>query len=99
MKVFLIQQKQLEELSNQERIKSVSIQRVDIKKWIPLFEVYMQGENTEIVSLRVQSREEVRSWADLRLLAEWLKTEFGVERCTLLLNEMGKTNGVQDGKT
>ena len=86
MRVFLIQQKQLEEVSSQGRIKRVSIQRMDHKKWLPLFEI-IQGEQTITASLRVQSREEARTWADLRLLADWLREGFGITRCELLLGE------------
>lgn len=88
MQVFLIPQKQLEEEVNRGRLQAVSIQRVEIKKWFPLFEVGDDAENVVVCSLRVQATEEVRYWADLRLLVEWLREKCGVESCELLLSDV-----------
>ena len=87
MQVFLIPQKQLEEEVKRGRLQAVSIQRVDVKQWLPLFEVGDDAENVVMCSLRVQATEEVRYWADLRLLVEWLRDKCGVERCELLLSD------------
>ncbi|MDU8491398.1 transcriptional regulator [Pseudomonas syringae pv. actinidiae] len=103
MKVFLILQKQLEELHQQNKILSASIQRIEQKQWFPLFTV-IGGDGAEICcSLRVQSEERVRkgegvrTWADLRLLAEFMRDKLGIQRCELILTdfelpEIGATN-------
>lgn len=88
MQVFLIPQKQLEEEIRKGRLQAVSIQRVATKQWFPLFEVGDDRENVVTCSLRVQAKEEVRYWADLRLLVEWLREKCGVENCVLLLSEL-----------
>ena len=87
MKVFLIQQKQLEELNVNKKIVKSSIQRIGVKRWLPLFEVLGEDGNTVTCSLRVQVNEEVRTWADLRLLAEWLRDKLCITECVLYLND------------
>lgn len=87
MKVFLIQQKQLEELNDQKKVLKASIQRIGLKKWLPLFEVIGADGVTVTCSLRVKVNEEVRTWADLRLLAEWLKDKLCIYECVLYLND------------
>ncbi|MCC4593968.1 hypothetical protein LL974_22835, partial [Xanthomonas campestris pv. cannae] len=86
MRVFLILQRQLEDLFNKNAVTKTSIQRMESKQWIPLFEVI--GTNgTFTCSLRLQPSENVRTWANLTLLAEWLRERFGVESCDLLLSD------------
>ncbi|HCA3195733.1 TPA: hypothetical protein MN540_005041 [Klebsiella pneumoniae] len=87
MRVYLILQKQLEEMYSEKRIVGYSIQRMDQKRWIPIFDVKNDGENIISCSLRVQSGEGVRTWADLRLLAEWLKNDFSVNKLELYLDD------------
>ncbi len=87
MRVYLILQKQLEEMHSDKRIISYSIQRMDQKRWIPIFEVKSEDGKTISCSLRVQSGEGVRTWADLRLLAEWLKNDFYVNKLELFLDD------------
>ncbi|KAF1008128.1 MAG: hypothetical protein E5299_01975 [Burkholderia gladioli] len=90
MRVFLILQRQLEGLHRDKKIKRVSIQRLDAKQWIPLFEITGIGEDrdqTITCSLRVQSANKVRTWANLTALAEWLKERFAVEACELVLTD------------
>lgn len=87
MKVFLIQQKQLEEMSSKKRLIRTWIQRLEEKKWLPLFEVISDDGQTVCCSLRVKDTGEVRTWADLRLLAEWLREKLSIERCELLLTD------------
>jgi hypothetical protein len=87
LRVYLILQKQLEEMHSDKRIISYSIQRMDQKRWIPIFEVKSEDGKTISCSLRVQSGEGVRTWADLRLLAEWLKNDFYVNKLELFLDD------------
>lgn len=87
MRVFLILQRQLEDLFHKDRVKRTSIQRMDEKQWVPLFEVIDTDGRTITCSLRLQSSVSVRSWANLTLLVEWLREKFSVERCDLLLSE------------
>jgi hypothetical protein len=94
MQVFLIPQKQLEQVVQQQRLVSVSIQRVELKKWLPLFQVKDEAGRVVTCSLRLQASEEVRYWADLRLLAEWLRDKCDVERCELVMTDFNlKTGG------
>jgi len=100
MKVFLIQQKRLEELRRDKKVLMVSIQRIELKKWMPLFEVMGDDGIVVTCSLRPQSKEEVRTWADLRLLAEWLRVELAFNRCQLILDNLSvPTIGADDGKS
>jgi len=87
MKVFLIQQKQIEELNDQGKLLGTSIQRFEEKKWVPLFRVVSEDGQQVTCSLRVKDTGEVRIWADLRLLAEWLREKLAIQRCELLLND------------
>lgn len=87
MRVFLILQRQLEDLFHKEKVRRTSIQRMDEKQWIPLFEVIDTDGRTITCSLRLQSSGSVRSWANLTLLVEWLREKFSVERCDLMLSE------------
>ena len=99
MKVFLIQQKRLEELRRDQKVLMVSIQRIEMKKWMPLFEVMGDDGIVVTCSLRTQSKEQVRTWADLRLLAEWLRVELAFKRCQLILDNLSvPTIGAEDGK-
>lgn len=86
MRVFLILQRQLEDLFNKNEVTKTSIQRMNAKEWIPLFEV--NGTNGSFTcSLRLQASDNVRTWANLTLLAEWLRDRFAVECCDLLLSD------------
>ncbi|CAZ15886.1 putative kora protein (plasmid) [Xanthomonas albilineans] len=87
MRVFLILQRQLEDLFHKDKVTKTSIQRMGQKQWIPLFEVIDTDGSTITCSLRLQSSSSVRSWANLTLLVEWLREKFGVERCDLLLSD------------
>lgn len=93
MQVFLIPQKQIEEEIRRGRLQAVKIQRVATKQWFPLFEVGDDAANVVVCSIRVQAKEEVRYWADLRLLVEWLREKCGVESCVLLLSEFNPKPG------
>ncbi|QIE30485.1 KorA family transcriptional regulator [Caballeronia sp. SBC2] len=93
MHVFLILQKQLEHVVQQQRLVSVSIQRVEMKKWLPLFQVKDETGRIVTCSLRLQASEEARYWADLRLLAEWLREKCGVERCELVMTDFNLKTG------
>jgi len=84
--VYLLLQKQIEDLHKDEKIVSFAIQRIDQKKWLPLFFV-KEGNEVIKCSLRLQVNKEVRTWADLRLLTKFLIELFGVERCELLLTD------------
>lgn len=100
MKVFLIQQKKLEELANEKKIISAQIIKIDAKVWMPLFEVESSNGGAAITcSLRVQQREEVRTWADVRLLAEFLHTKLGIEECLLVLKQIDLFEPPQSGDT
>ena len=87
MKVFLIQQKRLEELKTGTKIRGTKIQRVAEKKWLPLFDVLSDDGEIVCCALRVKDTGEVRTWADLRLLAEWLRDKLEIVRCELLLTD------------
>jgi hypothetical protein len=93
MQVFLILQKQLEQIVQQHRLVSVSIQRVALKQWLPLFQVKDATGTIVTCSLRLQASEEARYWADLRLLAEWLREKCGVERCELIMTDFNLKTG------
>jgi len=93
MQIYLIPQRQLEDEAKRGRLQAVSIQRVDSKQWFPLFEIGDDRANVVVCSVRVQAKEEVRYWADLRLLVEWLREKCGVESCSLLLSDWNPKPG------
>ncbi|WP_225776480.1 transcriptional regulator [Pseudomonas sp. Marseille-Q5115] len=99
MKVFLIQQRKLEEIGKDRKILSASIIRIDKKVWMPLFEVMTSTGETVTCSLRVQEREEVRTWADVRLLAEFLHKKLGIEECRLVLKQWDSFQQSEPGET
>ncbi|EGK1499057.1 transcriptional regulator [Escherichia coli] len=87
MRVYLILLKQLEEVFNQNKVVRIAIQRMDKKKWIPLFDVKNSEGGVITCSLRVQSGEGVRTWADLRILADMLRDDFNAREVGLFLDE------------
>ncbi len=87
MKAFLITQKYLMLERDQGHVANVIIQRVSEREWIPLFTLELSDGETVMCSLRIMEREEVRKWADLNRLAEWVRNEFEIYTCTLSLTD------------
>lgn len=87
MKAFLITQKYLMLERDQGHVSSVTLQRVSEREWIPLFNLELSEGETVTCSLRIMEREEVRKWADLNRLAEWIRNEFQIYTCTLSLTD------------
>ena len=96
MRIYLILQRQLEELFNSGKVKRITIKRLDAKQWFPLFEVSGAGEEIITCSLRVQASPDVRTWANLTLLAEWLLEKFEVEKCELILSEASPPSSIEE---
>jgi len=85
--VILISQRQLEEFVAANKIGWVKIHGLSKRKWYPVFEVEEGGKTYEY-TIRVLARQEVRYWADLRLLVHWLRFECGVVETQLILSDL-----------
>jgi len=86
MQVFLILLKQLKAIQQEGGIKTVVIYRLDQKRWMPVFNVIGQDGEEMACSIRLQSSQRARTWVDLTRLAAWLRSEFAVEHCELVLS-------------
>jgi hypothetical protein len=86
MQIFLIPQRQLEQLVAAKKIRRVSIHGLAERQWFPVFETD-EGGTKSFCSVRVQAKEEVRYWADLRLLVRWLRVECGFTEALLILKD------------
>jgi len=84
--IFLIPQRQLEQLIEANKVRRVFIQGLAEKQWFPVFET-REGGAKSLCSVRVQAKPEVRYWADLRLLVRWLTVDCGFVEARLNLNE------------
>jgi hypothetical protein len=84
--IFLIPQRQLEQLIEANKVRGVSIHGLAEKQWFPVFETRDQGK-TSLCSIRVQATAEVRWWADLRVLVRWLTVECGFTEARLILKD------------
>ncbi|ECP2897179.1 TPA: transcriptional repressor KorA [Salmonella enterica subsp. enterica serovar Saintpaul] len=84
-RLYLVLQSQILELFEAGKVKEVTIERVSLKKWYPVFLIDDEQLGQIACSIRVNKEHELRTWADLRLLAEFLKDKCGVEECRLNL--------------
>ena len=86
-KIYLLQQFQLIEYCEQKKVEKVEIERISLKKWYPIF--YVNGGSGEIVrcSSRPEKINDLRTWADLRVLADFLNKQCGIDECLLKLSD------------
>jgi hypothetical protein len=84
--IFLIPQRQLEQLIEAKEVRRVFIHGLSEKQWFPMFETKVGGTKS-LCSIRVQAKPEVRYWADLRVLVRWLKVDCGVVETCLILKD------------
>jgi len=84
-KIFLLPQQQIIDLFEKNKITEVVIERVSVKEWYPIFLVDDQEHGRVRCSIRVGKGNEVRKWADLRLLTEFLIEKCNVDECLLKL--------------
>ncbi|MGM0988561.1 MAG: hypothetical protein ACQEXI_16500 [Pseudomonadota bacterium] len=68
-------------------VADVVIQRLSEREWIPLFTLELEDGEEVKCSLRIMEREEVRTWADLNRLADWIRNEFEIYSCELSLTD------------
>ena len=73
MRVFLITQRYLMLERDKGHVAGVVIQRLSEREWIPLFTLELEDGEEVKCSLRIMEREEVRTWADLNRLADWIR--------------------------
>lgn len=85
--IFLIPQRQLEQLIEAKKIRRVFLHGLAERKWFPVFETVDEAGNKSLCSVRVQAKEELRYWADLRLLVRWLRVDCGVMEALLILKD------------
>lgn len=84
-KLFLLQQGQVIELCEQKKVLRVVIERISLKKWYPIFIVNNEQEGEVSCSIRPEKSDELRTWADLRTLTEFLMQQCNVKECLLKL--------------
>lgn len=84
-RLYLLLQAQVLELCESGKVQGVVIERVSLKKWYPVFEVKDEQLGDILCSIRTNKEHELRTWADLRLLAEFLKDRCNVDQCRLKL--------------
>ena len=84
-RLYLVLQSQILELFETGKVKEVTIKRVSLKTWYPVLQRDDEQLGQIACSIRVNKEHELRTWADLRLLAEFLKDKCGVEECRLNL--------------
>lgn len=83
--IFLIPQRQLEQLIEANKVCGVSIHGLAEKQWYPVFET-KEGGTKSLCSIRLQAKEEVRWWADLRVLVRWLTVDCGFTEARIILH-------------
>ena len=84
--IILIPQRQLEQLIEAKKVRRVFIHGLGEKQWFPVFETKVGGTKS-LCSVRIQAKEAVRYWADLRLLVRWLTVDCGFAEALLILSE------------
>lgn len=84
--IFLIPQRQLEQLIEAKEVSRVVIHGLGEKQWFPVFETKVGGTKS-LCSIRLQAKEEVRWWADLRVLVRWLTVDCGFTEARLILKD------------
>lgn len=84
-KLYLLQQSQVIELFDKKSVSSVRIERVSVKKWYPVFSVSDKEIGEVDCAIRLEKGNDLRTWADLRLLTEFLIDKCNVTECLLRL--------------
>jgi phosphoribosylanthranilate isomerase len=85
--IFLIPQRQLAGLIEEKKIKRVTIHGQENRQWYAVFETEQAGKKL-LCAVRVQAKQEVRYWADLRLLVRWLRVDCGIVEALLIFKEL-----------
>lgn len=83
--VYLLLQSQIIEFCENGSVEDVVIERVSLKQWYPVFQVKDENAGVLKCSIRINKERELRTWADLRLLTEFLIEKCGVDECRLIL--------------
>ncbi|EBW7114465.1 transcriptional regulator [Salmonella enterica subsp. enterica serovar Telelkebir] len=86
--MYLLLQAQVIEFCESGKVQGVVIERVSLKEWFPIYEVKDKELGTIFCSIRKNKEHEIRTWADLRLLTEFLKDKCHVDECLLRLKSM-----------
>lgn len=83
--IFLIPQRRLEQLIEANKVRQVFIHGLAEKQWYPVFET-REGGKKSLCSIRLKAKEEVRWWADLRVLVRWLTIDCGFTEARIILH-------------
>lgn len=84
-KIYLLLQSQITDLCEAGKIQGVVIERISLKQWYPIFDVKDEDLGEVRCSIRLNKDHELRTWADLRLLTEFLLDKCNVGECRLIL--------------
>ena len=84
-KIYLLLQSQIIDLCEAGKIQEVVIERISLKQWYPIFDVKDENLGEVRCSIRLNKDHELRTWADLRLLTEFLLDKCNVDKCRLIL--------------
>lgn len=96
--LFLLMQLKIDEYHEQGKIRKVTIRREGEKEWLPIFEIV----DAEIkpypihCAIRVRTKSKMRTWADPRLLVNFLMDHYQLEECHLIFPH--KTSGANGEK-
>ena len=84
--LFLLMQLKIDEYHRQGKIQKVTIRREGEREWLPIFEIVDEAIKPHPFhcALRVRSKGKVRTWADPRLLVNFLMDHYQLEECHLI---------------
>lgn len=84
--MFSVYKPVIDNLWRNNAIKSVKVQRLEARSWLPLFYVVASDGTDQICSLRSMNSGELRVWYDLTILVEWLRSDFQIYSATVSLS-------------
>lgn len=86
MSLFLLMQLEIDKYHLQGKIRSVTIRRQGERVWLPIFEIIDDELSSEPMhcAIRVRTKKKARTWADPRLLVNFLMENYQLEECHLI---------------
>lgn len=95
--LYLLMQLKIDEYHLQGKIQNVTIRREGEKEWLPIFEINDPTIKKDPIhcAIRVRTKSKVRTWADPRLLVNFLMEHYQLEECHLIFphDDNSATNG------
>ena len=90
--VFPLTQPYITDMWERDTLERIAIQRIQPHDWLPLFHVVADDGSRRICALKTMDSGNLRTWYQLDVLAEWIRTEFETYTVEVSLSDVELVN-------